>query len=190
MKTCKPWGNLKKAKILVIGHDPNLLYLNIFPEYCFFMEYLSDEYKNNNKYKNRYKLAKSTINYLRGLIDYKVNEDEIYFTNLCNNELSESTVKDLDYMEYYISRENAEDGLRNIKEILKNSNIKLILATSLQVNYWLQELKFYKYNNTFLKEASPQSWFVSQNCYVPTSRFDSSKSQFYNLCGECFKTET
>lgn len=35
MKFVKPYGNLDKAKVLVIGHDPRLIKSETIAEYCF-----------------------------------------------------------------------------------------------------------------------------------------------------------
>jgi hypothetical protein len=56
----------------------------------------------------------------------------------------------------YIPREKAEQGIKEIREIIcSQSTIKIILAMSLQVNYWLQLLDFYPADSEFLRLSEP-----------------------------------
>lgn len=187
----KPYGNLTKAKVLLIGHDPNLQNSKKLPEYCFFADYtkLKHRPKESGDGK-RYDLAKSVFRHVKFLTSGKIKEDEIYLTNLCNKKLPRPKLYEFDMSEFYISRSNAEEGLADIERILANSNIKVILSSSLQVNYWLQVLGFYRYSDEFIKNAEPIPWCAANDCYTPLHRALGHKGLFYNICGEKFITST
>lgn len=189
---CKSWGDLAKAKVLVIGHDPNLHSTERIPEFCFCANYikLKGKKKTGKGEIEKFNLASKTYDYVKWLTSNIIKEEEFYFTNLCNKKLPRPMIDyEFDLHEFYISRENAEEGLRQIRNILENSNIKLILATSLQVNYWLQKLDFYKFDIEFVRDAEPEPWCITMNCYSPISRFTEKKRLFYSICGEKFITE-
>lgn len=55
----KPFGDLKTAKVLVIGHDPRLQKSNTIAEYCFFADYFFRPLPKSPSELRKYKLAES-----------------------------------------------------------------------------------------------------------------------------------
>jgi hypothetical protein len=189
MEKCKPWGSLEKAKVLVIGHDPTLINVDTIGEYCFFANYYMEKYKNikptKANEKKRYDLARALYLYIYNLTNYKYKKDEIYITNLCNNALprpSSGTV--------YIPREEAINGLNEIYNILKNSNIEKIFVQSVQVNYWLQELGMYSSKNNFVELAVPIRSYADKGQYVPLYKIKGIRSPFYDICGNKYMVDS
>jgi len=148
----KVWGDPIKAKVLVVGHDPRLQRSSTIADYCFFADYYFKPRPSKRNELKKYQLAGSLFSYIRELTGGYFHDDEIIITNLCNKALPPTPPN----RTVYIPRDKAEDGLRNIKALLKVSNIHLIFAMSQPVNYWLQKLKFYAANPAFLEAAEPK----------------------------------
>ena len=183
MNCTKPYGDLEKSKVLVIGHDPRLIYSETIAEYCFFADYYMEKYKGTKptsiSEKNKYNLARSNYLYINNLTNYKYKNEEIYITNLCNNGLVRSTSGTV-----YIPESEAEKGVAEIKEILNNSKIEKVFAQSAQVNYWLQKLGIYSSNDDYVKLSEPVESYSEQGEYMPYYRVKKLPSPFYSICGK------
>lgn len=175
---CKDWGDLSKAKVLLIGHDPRLQESDTIAEYCFFADYY---FKQVSKIQDRRKqgLAKSAFNLVMDLTNGKFSVGEIYITNLCNDELPRTNEGET----VYIPQEKAEEGIQRINNILSNSNIEYVFATSLQVNYWLQKLGLYSSDNEFLYETHPRkSGLINEGAYFKPKK----PKSFKKICGNIY----
>ena len=147
----RPFGNLEKAKVLVIGHDPKLINSPILTDYALFADYYFKPVPTKLNEKAKYDLAKSLFAYIFLLTNQKHHGDELYITNLCNSPLPSVKGKIV-----FIPEDKAQAGLKEIKDILSKSKIELIFAMSEQVNYWLQKLGFYNSYDSFLQKSAPK----------------------------------
>jgi hypothetical protein len=173
----KPWGDLSKAKILVIGHDPRLQNSDTIADYCFYANYFFKEIPKRGNELQKYKLAESVFSYISYLTNYKFLADEYYITNLCNISLPHAPKGKT----VLIPAEIAKKGIEDIEEFLKNSEIKLIFAMSQQVNYWLQKLGFYDADVKYLKMAEPkEKGLISEQLYYEPRK----SSAFKRICGK------
>lgn len=186
MESTKPYGNLSKAKVLVIGHDPQLVNSATIAEYCFFADYYMDKYKEikptDISEKKKYYFARALYLYINNLTNHKYKNDEIYITNLCNNEINRNTSGTI-----YIPENEAKEGLIQIKYLLDNSKIEKVFAQSMQVNYWLQKLGLYSSNDNYIKLSEPIESFALNGEYVPYYiKQGNISSPFYKICGNEF----
>ena len=110
-KVCKDYGNLKKAKVLVIGHDPRLQLSNEIAEYCFYANFYSKNDIKTRQDKRKRALATSVYECIFELTNNKFSTEEIYITNLCNGELPHAPKKKT----VYIPIDKAKDGINRIK---------------------------------------------------------------------------
>lgn len=178
---CKDWGNINKAKVLVIGHDPRLQRSNTIAEYCFFADYYFKDKTDDKQSKRKKGLAKSVFNLVFELTNQKYAAEEIYITNLCNEELPHSPKGKT----VYIPEEKAVEGVNRIKNILKRGNFEYIFATSLQVNYWLQKLGVYSSESIFLENTEPVKRVTDNNkLYFRAKK----AATFKIICGNIYKT--
>lgn len=178
-KESRDWGNLKTAKILVIGHDPRLKQSDTIAEYCFFADYYLKQNITGNVDRRKKGLASSVFNLVSDLTNNKFSPDEIYITNLCNEVLPHAKQGKT----VYIPENKAKDGIKRIENILSSSNIEYVFATSLQVNYWLQKLGFYSSNNKFLLDTQPKEDAIDSGYpYFEVNK----KGTFKQICGNIY----
>lgn len=179
----KDWGNIEKAKILLIGHDPRLRNSDTIAEYCFFADYYINNIQTSISDKRKYNLAKNTFELIFYLTNGKYCIEDIFLTNLCNEELPHAPKNKTVLIPY----EKAKRGLEHILDILEKSNIKYVFSTSLQVNYWLQKLNFYNVNKDFLEAADPKQKGLnnSQPYYEPKKT-----KSFKLICGNVNESES
>jgi len=174
------WKGLSEPKLLAIGHDPRLHDSYTIAPHCFFANYYFEPVPTKTNEKKKYGLAKTLFDSLLDITDNKISAKEIYVTNLCNYALPQvSKGKTV-----YIPEEKAKQGLDNIKSIISDSNIFLIISMSTQVNYWLQKLNYYNSNDDYLKFAEPVYKYTKlQNPYYIPNRRD---NLFQKICGRKF----
>jgi hypothetical protein len=176
----KDWIPPKPAKALVIGHDPRLRKSDTIAEYVLFANYYFQGEPTRPHDKQKYGLAKLTFDHISFLTAGKINPDEIYLTNLCKSALDRPSRGIV-----LIPRAKAIEGLKNIKETLSNNpSIEFIFAMSLQVNYWLQELGFYKSENNFFQKTLPvKAGLMSDPPYFKPK----TARTFIMICGNHYK---
>jgi hypothetical protein len=174
-------GNLNAAKVLVIGHDPRLQVSNTLADKAFFADYYFRSIPTRRSERAKYKLAEAVYSYIGHLTSYKYSADQIVLTNLCNDSLSHAPKGKT----VYISEEKAHHGIDEIHNILSRSDIKVIFAMSLQVNYWLQKLGFYTALEEFLSAAEPKQKGVNNELpyYEPIRG-----RAFTLICGKQYTT--
>jgi hypothetical protein len=169
-------GDKSKARVLVIGHDPRLQGSNTIAEYCFFADYYFRPISVKKSEVAKYKLAESLFSYVAWLTSNKYSADELIITNLCNRALKRyPKTKGKTVL---IPEEYAREGLANINDILKSSQIELIIAMSQQVNYLLQKLGFYSSTPSYMEKSIPRGKSSSNGYYEPVG-----KSPFLEICG-------
>lgn len=164
----------KDAKVLVIGHDPRLQSSKTQAEFALFANYFFQLFPSTKSEQAKYNLAKSLYSYINWLTDNRYSNDDFVITNLCNYHLPESPQGKT----VYIPVDKAKEGLENIRQILKDFNIKFIIATSQQVNYWLQKLGFYNSENDFLKKSEPKEIGIKENYFEAKQN-----GAFQDICG-------
>jgi hypothetical protein len=183
MSTVEPFGNLRTATILIIGHDPRLQKSQAEAEKAFFFEYL-EKYQTRPTYgpeARKYDLAHAVWNYVNDLAGREIPLNQLYVTNLCNEFVPSShsggTV--------LIPDKLAERGVEAIREIVSKGNFHLILPMSVQTYYHLCRLKFLDEEDerirVFISKARPVSRKQALGIYVPIG-----KAPFLKVCGQLF----
>lgn len=165
-----------RAKILVIGHDPRLQESDTQAEYCFFADYYFGEIPLKESEERKYRLAQSLFDHIRDITSSKYKDDEIYITNLCNEQLT----KPPENCTVYIPEDKANEGLKHIRQILKICPIEIIFPMSMQVNYWLQALGFYTSENNCVDGLKPS---IKGTTNTPPYYKASKSKIFNNICG-------
>jgi len=182
-KKTKDWTPSKEAKVLLIGHDPRLQESETIAEYALFADYYFKEEQRAVSEKKKQKFARNSINNILELTKNKFSAENIYVTNLCNDELQrdESTTKKT----VYIPLDKAKKGIEHIKDILaKNPSIEYVFAMSQQVNYWLQVLGLYPQQTEFIERSMPKEKGVNNNPPYYESKKDRG---FLEICGKAYK---
>jgi len=171
-----PYGNPKIARVLVIGHDPRLQESDTVAEYAFFADYYFRPIPASGSEKRKYGFASSVLSCINHLTAGKYRDEELMITNLCNEALPH-TPKGKTVL---IPESKAEEGLAHIRQLLVRSKIEVIFAMSLQVNYWLHNLRFCLHDSTFVDLATPRE----SACYGPNPYYSPKKHKAFQLvCG-------
>ena len=174
--------DLTKAKVLVIGHDPRLQVSNTLASTAFFANYYFKPIPIQRSERAKYKLAEAVFSYICYLTSYKYSADQIVLTNLCNIALPHAPKGKT----VLIPEERAQQGISEIHDILGKSDVEVILAMSLQVNYWLQKLGFYTAVSEFLSDAKPKPKGVNNE----PPYYDPARGRAFTLiCGKQFITK-
>jgi len=183
MTGTQPFGNLQSATILVIGHDPRLQNSQAEAEKAFFFEYL-EKYQVRPNYgpnDRKYELAHAVWDYVSDLVGLKINLDQFWVTNLCNEFLPSSHGKGT----VLIPNKLAEDGVDSIRQIVSNGNFSLILPMSVQVFFHLCRLNFIDEKDenilSFVNKALPAPMKADQGVYSTIG-----KAPFLEVCGKLF----
>lgn len=183
MSSTKPFGNLKTATILVIGHDPRLQKSLAEAEKAFFFDYLEkyDERPTYGPDASKYDLAHAVWNYVNYLTDQKVPLENLFVTNLCNEFLPPSPGSGT----VLIPDEQARSGVEMIQSTLTQGNFHLILPMAVQTFYHLCRLGFLDEDDeritTFTNKAQPSSAKVDQGVYRTKGT-----APFLDVCGNRF----
>lgn len=176
-------GDIKKAKVLVIGHDPRLQKANTLAGNAFFADYYFRPIPTQRSERAKYELAEAVFSYISYLTSNKYSADQIVLTNLCNSALPHAPKGRI----VFIPEEKARQGINEIHDILNGSDIEIIFAMSLQVNYWLQRLGFYPAVDEFLSEAEPKKGgMTSEPPYYESTR--GRVKPFTRICGKQYLT--
>lgn len=178
----KDWKAKGQAKILVIGHDARLQNSDTIAEYCLFIDYYFRDVPRSGSEKKKYNLAKNTIEQILYLTAGKYCAEDIFITNLCNEELPHAPTGKTVLIPY----ENAKEGLEHILGILQNNRIEYVFSTSLQVNYWLQKLGFYNSEEDFLEASKPRFKGV---CNDPPYYEPQRSKSFQKICGKVYEPQ-
>ena len=178
MNSCKPFGNIDKARILVIGHDPRLRRSDAKTQYAFFLSYLEKQRPTRPSERRKYDFASSVVNYIRHLGGPSVALEDMFFTNLCNEFLEHPIAGGT----VFITDDAAERGTQAIEGMLSSGSFKVILSMAPQVLYHLVRLGFIANPDenlrTFLITARSSPATANRKAYVPVGR-----SPFLKVCG-------
>ena len=178
MNSCRPSGNIDKARILVIGHDPRLKRSDAQAQYAFFLNYLKEPRPTCPAERRKYDFASSVVSYIRYLGGPSVSLEDMFFTNLCNEFLELPTFGGT----VLITDDVAERGTQAIEDILSSGSFKVILSMAPQVLYHLVRLGFVANPDenflAFLRAARPSPAAVDRKAYVPIGA-----SPFLMVCG-------
>lgn len=149
----KDWKATEDAKILVIGEDSNLQWSEKVPEYVMFADYYFRRFPEDHGERSRNVEARNLFNYIMKLTANSFKPEEVYITNLCNDDVAPSPKG----KRVFIPEAKALKGIDHIEWVLsQNPSIKYVLAMSLQTNYWLQKAGFYDGDTAFLSAAEPR----------------------------------
>lgn len=180
----KDYCRSNRPRALLIGHDPRLRNSNTIAEFALFADYHFLNNKRGLGWKAKKHFADLAFQQLRDLSGGELfSDEEVYVTNLCNEELPNHPPKK---GTVYIPREKAEDGVKHIEHILLDyPSIKFVFPMSQQVNYWLQELGFYSSSDIeFRERATPKSKGVENSPQYYEPRIGKS---FLKICGKVFQ---
>lgn len=149
----KDWKPKEEAKVLVIGEDPNLQWSDQIAEYPMFADYYFRKVPYDHGERSRYVEAKTLFDMVKTLTDNTYLVTEVYITHLCNESLPHAPKgKRTLIPEHWALR-----GVEHIRWILEqNPSIELILACSMQANYWLQKSGLVVADEAFVKGAEPR----------------------------------
>ena len=73
----------EKAKVLIIGEDPNLQWSDTLPQYVMFADYYFRKIPYDLGERSRYMEAKRLFEMVEDLSEFKYKNDEVYVTCLC-----------------------------------------------------------------------------------------------------------
>ena len=176
----KDWKAIKTAKVLVIGEDSNLQWSETVPEYVMFADYYFRSFPEDHGERSRNVEARNLFNYITKLTGNKITPDEVYITNLCNDNVEPAPKG----KRVFIPEAKAQKGIDHIKWILsENPSIQYVIAMSLQTNYWLQKEGFYEVDAAFLKAAEPRR--MGMECIQPYYQPVDGKA-FTPICGQMY----
>lgn len=181
MSSVQPFGDLRTASILVIGHDPRLQNSQTEARFAFFFEYLQNARPTAPSEAEKYDLANAVWQYMNQLAHQDLPLDALYVTNLCNHFLERGEVRGT----LLIPDTLAQEGVRQIEQIVAQGHFKIIVPLSLQTFYHLCRLNFLDEDTPtiaeFIRAARPQAAKVQQGIYEQTG-----KSPFLSVCGRRF----
>lgn len=176
----KDWKAIDNAKVLVVGEDSNLQWSETVPEYVMFADYYFRSFPKDHGERSRNVEARNLFNYINKLTGGQVLPEEVYITNLCNDDVEPSPKG----KRVFIPEAKALKGIAHIEWILEqNPSIQYVLAMSLQTNYWLQKGEFYEADAAFLKAAEPRR--TGMECIQPYYQPVDGKA-FTAVCGKCY----
>lgn len=180
----KDWKAIDNAKVLVVGEDSNLQWSEAVPEYVMFADYYFRSFPKDHGERSRNVEARNLFNYINKLTGGQVLPEEVYITNLCNDDVEPSPKG----KRVFIPEAKALKGIDHIQWILEqNPSIQYVLAMSLQTNYWLQKGGFYEADAAFLKAAEPRRTGTEneQPYYQPVDG-----KAFAAVCGQCYNAKS
>jgi len=172
-------GDLANARVLVIGHDPRLQVSDTLAQYAFFADYFFRPRPNHRSEAAKYDLARATYGYIGELTGNRYAANQLVLTNLCNVGLPHAPKG----RTVLIPEERAKEGIESIRILLDQSQVEIVFAMSLQVNYWLQKLGFYPSVTEFLHKAAPKTSGLSSK--PPYYKAQQDKA-FQLVCGRTY----
>jgi len=183
MSSVQPYGDLNLATILIIGHDLRLQNSLAEAEKAFFFEYL-EKYSSQPTYgpdTRKYDLAHAVWDYVNVLAGRCIPLEQLFITNLCNEFLLSSRGRGT----VLIPDKMVERGGYEIRQIVSQGNLRLILPTSVQVFYHLCRLGFVDEDEekirTFVCQARPVARKIDQGVYSTTGM-----APFLTVCVRLF----
>lgn len=179
----KDWKAIESAKVLIIGEDSNLQWSETVPEYVMFADYYFRSFPKDHGERSRNVEARTLFNYMTSLTAKRITPEEVYITNLCNDNVEPSPKG----KRVFIPEEKVVKGIEHIEWILsQNPSIKYVLAMSLQTNYWLQKVGFYGGDEAFLSAAEPRRLGMDndQPFYQPVNG-----KAFSLICGNIYEAK-
>jgi hypothetical protein len=175
-------GDVSKAQVLVIGHDPRLQESHTMADCAFFADYFFKPIPDRKSERAKYDLAEAVFGYISYLTSDKYSADQIVLTNLCNTPLPHAPKGKT----VYIPETEARNGISAIHGILSRSSVEVIFAMSAQVNYWLQKLGFYPAVAEFLSSAEPNA---KGTTHTPPYYEAIHGRAFTHICGKRYTTD-
>ena len=176
----KDWKAINSAKVLVVGEDSNLQWSETVPKYVMFADYYFRSFPEDHGERSRNVEARNLFNYITKLTGNRVTPEDIYITNLCNDDVEPAPKG----KRVLIPETKVLKGIEHIKWILsENPSIQYVFAMSLQTNYWLQKCGFYEGSTEFLSAAEPRR--TGLESYQPFYQPVDGKA-FIQVCGHCY----
>ena len=173
----KPFGDPAKCNIMVVGHDPRLRKSDTIAPYALFADYIFRPKPAGRAEQRKYNLAKSVFEMVHVLTSGRVAPEQVLVTNLCNWTLPHAPRGKTVLIPDPVARR----GIVELTELLDGSTVTVVLAMSLQVNYWLQRLGFCIATAEFLKRAAPKQAGLANN---PPYYHPESLRAFTRVCGK------
>lgn len=178
MPLTQHFGNLKIAKVFIIGHDPRLQKNDTQAGVCFFADYYFKPVPLKGSERAKYGLAKALFSYISDLTSRKYSPCDCYVTNLCNFPLPHADKGKT----VLIPDRIAKESVAEFKNLLAQGDFKLIFPMSQQVNYLLQKSGFYSSSQKYLDDSEPKEIGIEKGYYEPKG-----KSPFLQICGNQYQ---
>lgn len=169
-------GDLSEARILVVGHDRRLRRSATLADAPFFGDYFLKPVPTPRSELAKYNLAEALFGYVGAITSYRFPASSLAITNLCNLALPHAPSGRV----VLIPEDEAKAGVKHLESIVKRAPIKLVLAMSEQVNYWLQKLGFTEADPEYIQRGAPKGKGIASRppYYEPRSR-----GAFPLICG-------
>jgi hypothetical protein len=181
MKAVRPFGDVRTATILAIGHDPRLQRSQAEANIAFFLDYLGHPYPTSRSEARKHDLAKALWEYINELAGHTVPLAELYVTNLCNEFLDHTPGSGT----VLIPDDKAQLGVEQITQAATAGDFELILPMAVQPFYHLCRLGFLDEDSQmvkgFLAGARPRPDKAAKGIYIQSGR-----APFLEVCGQRF----
>jgi hypothetical protein len=181
MSKAEPWGNLRTASIMVIGHDPRLKDSMAEAEHAFFFDYLEHERPTYGPDGAKYDLAFGVWKYVEALAGRSTELDELFVTNLCNRLVAPPQTRGV----VLIPDDLAQEGVCDLEAALGEGHFRLIIAMAMQSFYHLGRLRFihdrHDLVNWYVEKARPKPSMARKGVYAPVAT-----GPFLRVCGVRF----
>ncbi len=181
MPQTQPFGDIHRATVMVIGHDPRLQRSDAQAGVAFFLDYLARPLPRLSSERRKYDLAHSLWDYVSDLAGAAVPLAELYVTNLCNEFLPRSVERGT----VLIPDDAAVRGVALIAQAVSAGRFRVILPMGQQTFYHLCRLHFVDDNAElvagFVAGARPRGDKAVRGICEPVGRY-----AFVAVCGRMF----
>ena len=83
----KDWKAINTPRILVIGEDSNLQWSETVAKYAMFADYYFRGFPEDHGERSRNVESRNLFNYVMRLTDHQLTPEDVYITNLCNDDV-------------------------------------------------------------------------------------------------------
>jgi hypothetical protein len=181
MDAVKPFGDVRIASLLIIGHDPRLQHSQAKAKVAFFFDYLAEPRPRTRSEARKYDLANKVWDYVNDLAGRNLLLKDLYVTNLCNEFLEHTPGSGT----VLIPDAHAQRGVEQIASAVAAGRFKVIVPMAVQPFYHLCRLGFIDEDSDqvtqFIAGARPRASKAQLGIYVQSGR-----APFLAVCGQRF----
>ncbi|MCS2958513.1 hypothetical protein NXX53_18710 [Bacteroides salyersiae] len=87
----KDWKAINTPQILVVGEDSNLQWSETVAKYAMFADYYFRNFPEDHGERSRNVESRNLFDYIMELTDHQLTPEDVYITNLCNDEVEART---------------------------------------------------------------------------------------------------